>query len=155
MEEKERYEIHIYDDICVDLYNNGVLDKSINDTYKLEKLLNQQDKRIKELENKLDILRQKDIIFRQNCRQGYVKDLEEMNNLREENQQLKKSQKQIAISELRRIKEYILINDKYDEEAGCNIIETFDLLEEIRDRIEKLGGGENEWYFKWKLFKTK
>lgn len=50
MEEKERYEIHIYDDICVDLYDNGVLDKSINDTYKLEELLNQQDKRIKELD---------------------------------------------------------------------------------------------------------
>ena len=54
MEEKERYEIHIYDDICVDLYDNGVLDKSINDTYKLEELLNQQDKRIKELEEELD-----------------------------------------------------------------------------------------------------
>ena len=50
MEEKERYEIHIYDDVCVDLYNNGVLDESVNDTYKLENLLNQQDKRIKELE---------------------------------------------------------------------------------------------------------
>ena len=50
MEEKKRYEIHIYDDICVDLYDNGVLDKSINDTYKLEDLLNQQDKQIKELE---------------------------------------------------------------------------------------------------------
>lgn len=50
MEEKERYEIHIYDDICVDLYDNGVLDKSINDTYKLEELLNQQSKRLKELE---------------------------------------------------------------------------------------------------------
>ena len=58
--------------------------------------------------------------------------------------QLKQSQKQLAIGELRRIKEYILINDKYDEEVGCNIIETFDLLEDIRDRIEKLGGGENE-----------
>ena len=54
MEGKERYEIHIYDDICVDLYDNGVLDKSINDTYKLEELLNQQDKRIKELEEELD-----------------------------------------------------------------------------------------------------
>ena len=53
MEEKERFEIHIYDDVCVDLYNNGVLDKSINDTYKLEKLLNQQDKRIRDLEAKL------------------------------------------------------------------------------------------------------
>ena len=50
MEGKERYEIHIYDDICVDLYDNGVLDKSINDTYKLEELLNQQSKRIIELE---------------------------------------------------------------------------------------------------------
>lgn len=112
MEEKERYEIHIYDDICVDLYDNGVLDISINDTYKLEELLNQQDKRLKELE--------------------------------QENQQLKQSQKQLAIGELRRIKEYILINDEYDEETGCNIIETFDLLEDIRDRIEELSGGENE-----------
>lgn len=50
MEEKERYEVHIYDDVCVDLYDNGVLDKSVNDTHKLENLLNQQDKRIKELE---------------------------------------------------------------------------------------------------------
>lgn len=49
MEEKERFEIHIYDDVCVDLYNNGVLDKSINDTYKLEKLLNQQDREINRL----------------------------------------------------------------------------------------------------------
>ena len=57
MEEKERYEIHIYDDICVDLYDNGVLDKSINDTYKLEELLNQQDKRIKELEEENEQLK--------------------------------------------------------------------------------------------------
>lgn len=49
MKEKDRYEIHIYDDVCVDLYNNGVLDKSINDTYKLEKLLNQQDKELSKL----------------------------------------------------------------------------------------------------------
>lgn len=112
MEEKDRYEIHIYDDVCVDLYNNGVLDKSINDTYKLEELLNKQSKRIKELE--------------------------------QENQKLKQSQKQLAVEELRRIKEYILINDEYDEEVGCNIIETFDLLEDIRDRIKELSGGENE-----------
>ena len=49
MEEKERYEIHIYDDVCVDLFNNGVLDKSINNTYKLEDLLNQQDKELSKL----------------------------------------------------------------------------------------------------------
>lgn len=62
MEEKERYEIHIYDDTCVDLYDNGVLDKSINDTYKLEELLNQQSKRIKELEEELVELKQKAIV---------------------------------------------------------------------------------------------
>ena len=54
----KRYEIHIYDDVCVDLFNNGVLDKSINDTYKLEDLLNQQDKRIKELEQEKQQLKQ-------------------------------------------------------------------------------------------------
>ena len=58
MEEKERYEIHIYDDICVALYDNGVLDKSINDTYKLEELLNQQDKEIKKLEKENQQLKQ-------------------------------------------------------------------------------------------------
>lgn len=58
MEEKERYEIHIYDDICVDLYDNGVLDKSINDTYKLEELLNQQDKENQQLKQQLhDLLK--------------------------------------------------------------------------------------------------
>ena len=36
------------------------------------------------------------------------------------------------------------MNDEYDEEVSCNIIETFDLLEDIRDRIKELGGGENE-----------
>ena len=72
MEEKERYEIHIYDDICVDLYKNGVLDKSINDTYKLEELLNQQSKRIKELEQENQQLKQS-----QN-----QKAIEELNNLK-------------------------------------------------------------------------
>lgn len=78
MEEKERYEIHIYDDICVDLYDNGVLDKSINDTYKLEELLNQQDKRIKELE----LLLKADKKIETNSLNGFEK-------LRQENQQLK------------------------------------------------------------------
>ena len=55
MEEKERYEIHIYDDVCVDLYDNGVLNKSINDTYKLEDLLNQQDKENQQLKQQLAV----------------------------------------------------------------------------------------------------
>ena len=99
MEEKERYEIHIYDDICVDLYDNGVLDKSINDTYKLEKLLNQQDKENKKLRNivdSIDKLKQYSsnvdnylLINPKNC---YCKDftLDEFIRLQQENQQLNK-----------------------------------------------------------------
>lgn len=62
----KRYEIHIYDDVCVDLFNNGVLDKSINNTYKLEDLLNQQDKRIKELEEENLSLQEQSIRDNQN-----------------------------------------------------------------------------------------
>ncbi len=93
MEEKERYEIHIYDDICVALYDNGVLDKSINDTYKLEELLNQQSKRIKELEKELD-----------DAKRDYIPKLEfglqrankMCRDAEKENQQLKQ---QLAITE--------------------------------------------------------
>lgn len=60
-----------------------------------------------------------------------IKDLEVMQN-------------QVAINELEKIRQFIVMNDKYDEEIGCNIIETFDLLEDIKDRIKKLGGGDNE-----------
>ena len=88
MEEKERFVIRYdldYNQCLIDTEKN----QGVGDYIKIVKLLNQQSKRIKELEKKLDIVRQKDIIIRQNCRQGYVKDLEEMNNLVEENQQLK------------------------------------------------------------------
>ena len=103
MEEKERYEIHIYDDICVDLYDNGVLDKSINDTYKLEELLNQQSKRLKELE--------------------------------QENQQLKQSQKQLAIEELKKVKEY----NHTLSLGGSPYVDVF-----IDNQIKSLKGVKNE-----------
>ena len=113
MEEKERYEYcpaqnQLYDNIINELYCLGI----------------EQDKT-----RLVDFLN----LMNKDWRTLYERNIE----LREENQQLKQSQKQLAISELRRIKEYILINDEYDEEAGCNIIETFDLLEEIRDLLKK------------------
>lgn len=93
MEEKERYEIHIYDDVCVDLYNNGVLDKSINDTYKLEKLLNQQDKRIKELEETNKVL-SNELTKNSILKQRHIETccgipIFEIPKMKEENQQLK------------------------------------------------------------------
>lgn len=50
---KNRYEIHIYDDCNIDLYDNDILNKSITDEQQLGELLNQQDARIKELEEQL------------------------------------------------------------------------------------------------------
>ena len=107
MEEKERYEIHIYDDVCVDLYDNGVLDKSINDTYKLEELLNRQDKRIKELEEELRII------------QYYKTETNKLDyELRKENRQLKQ---QLTITEkalelaCEHIKEDLKCDDTQDE----------------------------------------
>ena len=184
MEEKERYEV-ISPSLNGYAYIHDFKTDNVLNTYDSCDLLNQQSNRIKELEEELDDAKRDYIpklefgLQRANkmCRDAekenqqlkdqarkayqegllqkqFDKDME-IQELKDKIETLKQSQKQLAIEELRRIKEYILINDKYDEEAGCNIIETFDLLEEIRDRIEKLGGGENEWYFKWKLFKTK
>ena len=102
MKEKERYEIQIYDYICVDLYDNGVLDKSINDTYKLEELLNQQSKRLKELEQENQQLREdlqaKDILVN-----TYMSVVGTLDNAK----QLKQSQKELAIIELKKLKENV------------------------------------------------
>ena len=89
MEEKERYEYFFG--------TNTIKDNKTNQFYGCAvDLLNRQDKRIKELEETLVKARQREIIIHQNYRQGYAKDYEEMNNLkeeiegwREENQQLK------------------------------------------------------------------
>ena len=58
----------------------------------------------------------------------------------EENKQLKQSQKQLAIEELEKLIEYIVLNDEYDEEIGCNIIKTFDLIVDLADKIKSLKG---------------
>lgn len=52
-------------------------------------LLEGKDQRIKELEETLEKARQREVIIHQNHRQGYAKDLQEINELQEENQQLK------------------------------------------------------------------
>lgn len=101
MEEKERYEYFFGTNTIKDNKTNQFYDYAVD-------LLNQQDKRIKELE--------------------------------QENQQLKQSQKQLAIEELEKLREYIVLNDEYDEEIGCNIIKTFDLIEDLADKIKSLKG---------------
>ena len=145
MEEKERYEIHIYDDICVDLYDNGVLDKSINDTYKLEELLNQQDKRIKELEEELD-----------DAKRDYIPKLEfglqRANKMgrdaEEENQQLKQQlhdlPKKIVEDFYDEIRHRAILEDDYcpDHNLERKYGVRKCLLENIRTTILKKYGGE-------------
>lgn len=84
--ENNRYKLYIYDDYKVDLYNYGILDKSITNDFELEKLLNQQDK---------------------------------------ENQKLKQSQKQLAISELKKVKN--ILRYYCDVKSfGCDIFNYLD-----------------------------
>lgn len=130
MEEKERYEIHIYDDICVDLYDNGVLDKSINDTYKLEELLNQQSKRLKELEQENLSLQEQSIRDNQNW-------VEETTQLKQQLHDLPKK----IVEEIRDVA------GDYWEECG-NVTDLYTLtmedFDEILDTILKKFGAEDE-----------
>lgn len=136
MEEKERYEIHIYDDICVDLYDNGVLDKSINDTYKLEELLNQQSKRIKELEQENLSLQEQSIRDNQNW-------IEETTKLK---QQLHDLPKKIVEDFYDEIRHRAILEDDYcpDHNLERKYGVRKCLLENIRTTILKKFGGKNE-----------
>ena len=145
MEEKKRYEIHIYDDICVDLYDNGVLDKSINDTYKLEELLNQQDKRIKELEEELD-----------DAKRDYIPKLEfglqRANKMgrdaEKENQQLKQQLHDLPNKIVEEIKLQLFNHfkvkniEEYEKLPLIDSLFTVDTVIEILDSILKKYGGE-------------
>ena len=143
MEEKERYKIdkstNYYTNTIVDTETNayyGAISRDDEDAQNLINLLNQQDKRIKEFEKKLDIVRQKDIIIRQNCRQGYVKDLEEMNNLAEENQQLKK---QLAEKD-KEFSEYVKIVDNLHKQLSdkCDFCDRTKDQDKILFAVEQL-----------------
>lgn len=99
MEEKERYEfqevessldLNDTDIVIVDNEKGGII------SYENAcKLLNQQSNRIKELE----LLLKADKKIETNSLNGFEK-------LRKENQQLKQSQKQLAIAKLEEVKEY-------------------------------------------------
>lgn len=101
MEEKERYELQeVFEDgsfyWCLK-DNNSKLLKPLVNLYNCVDLLNQQSKRIKELEETLERARQREVIIHQNYRQGYIKYLQEINELQEENQQLNEHIKELEL----------------------------------------------------------
>ena len=145
MEEKERYELTDTD--CIldterDIVVSDVCDVVANADI-ITNLLNQQDKRIKELEQENQQLKDQ---ARKAYQEGLLqkqfdKDME-IQELKDKIETLKQSQKQLAIEELEKLREYIVLNDEYDEEIGCNIIKTFDLIEDLADKIKSLKGEE-------------
>ena len=145
MEEKERYKWSqdviaecAYEDYdyIVDTENNIIF----NDEYyfKLVDILNQQDKRIKELEGK--------ILIQLNNNADNVNFME---NQRRENQQLKEQLHDLPKQIVREIRDVAEDYQDYDicEECG-NIIDLHTLskkdFDEILDRILKKYGGEYE-----------
>lgn len=78
------------------------------------------------------------------CSTEYEKSLEtSIDELENENQQLKQEQKQLAISKLEEV--YEVVKD-YNSEANKHeyYIDTLDIEQYIDDKIKELGGGENE-----------
>lgn len=141
MEEKERYELFGEFGIIHDTSPNA--ECMFLNKFQTCEILNRQDKRIKELEQENQQLKDQ---ARKAYQEGLLqkqfdKDME-IQELKDKIEQIKQSQKQLAIEELEKLKEYIVLNDEYDEEIGCNIIKTFDLIEDLADKIKSLKGEE-------------
>ena len=137
MEEKERYSW--YNHSTEEIYDNKddiVFVGAIT-------VLNQQNRRIWELiEENQQLKYQVKKSYQEGLLQKqFDKDME-IQELKDKIETLKQSQKQLAIEELEKLREYIVLNDEYDEEIGCNIIETFDLIEDLADKIKSLKGEE-------------
>lgn len=101
MKEKDRYELQeVFEDgsfhWCLK-DNDTKLLKPLVSLHNCVDLLNQQAQRIKELEETLKKARQREVIIHQNYRQGYIKDLEAINELQEENQQLNEHIKELEL----------------------------------------------------------
>lgn len=133
MKEKERFEL--FGKNCIK-DNDPDARRQLLDTYVACVILNEQDKHIKELE----LLLKADKKIETNSLNGFEK-------LRQENQQLKETQKQLAIEEL----EFVLKNFRnrpaYFDVARqelCLSDQDKQFIDFINNRIKKLGGGENE-----------
>lgn len=128
-----------FNDLCFDKRNNYNIRQALIDLGRIAITLNQQDKRIKELEEinkKLDKLVFKNFSV-------YMRCSEKCTQLVEENKHLKQSQKRLAIGELKWILELIKYPNVYEHFKYHKTLSMF-LNEKINKRIKELGGGENE-----------
>lgn len=124
MKEKERYEL--LDDYDIDVIVDNITHSEFTDGSQFCRLLNQQDKRIKELEKELEYMTKQAKKFNSEA-QKYYEDAY-CNNL----------QKQLAINELQKLsKHFVYSGDEMvsDYDLDCYPSE---LKEEIERRIRSL-----------------
>lgn len=130
MEEKEKYEL--FGKHCIK-DNSPDARPQLFDAYVACVILNEQDKRIKELKEENKFLKKRNeklIIDRRDL-------CLERNDIFEENQQLKQAQKQLAINELEKLKDFIDHNIKIENDMGALKLEDF-----YSNQIKSLKGGE-------------
>lgn len=131
--EKERYRFNVYNDHIAYFYDNGVRVKTIITIYDVEKLLNQQDTKIKELEEENQQLKEKLLKF-----------LHRISDQNEEILQLKQSQNHKAIEELEKVKEWIKSVDESGYIFPFRDMDTREKFnQKLDNQIKKLRGGEN------------
>ena len=146
MEEKERYKLESYNEAFCQIHDTESGEWYLRKDLVTD-LLNQQDKRIKELEEKYQDLKEDNDATTESlyaCRTYLDKNTSKMWELEKENQQLKQSQKQLAVEELEKLKDFFLEPSR-DEEMDTDFLITKDagsIADYVLDRIKELKGEE-------------
>ena len=144
MEEKERYEYFFG--------TNTIKDNKTNQFYgRVVDFLNQQDKRIKELEETNKVL-SNELTKNSILNQDYIETccgipIFEIPKIKEENQQLKQSQKQLAIEELKLALENFKNRPTHFDVARqelCLSDQDKQFIDFINNQIKELEGGKND-----------
>lgn len=178
MEEKERYRYIVATNKLYDSQEDELYFYNINSN-KVISILNQQDREIKQLKKELSKYKsykttEERIRDLENLYSDYKKENQQLNEhikelelllradkkmesctlkafekLKQENQQLKQSQKQLAISELKKVKKSVLEIDKTEIKVLKNGYSTLycdrpEVITIINNQIKELGGGKNE-----------
>lgn len=172
MEEKERYKLESYHEAFCEIHDTEADEWYVRKDLVTD-LLNQQDKRIKELEKEIVELKRKYELsnfpigglvdtarkleeenqqLKDQVKKSYQESLlqkqfdkdMEIQELKDKIEQLEQSQKQLAIEQLEKVKADI---NTYNKEH-CFLFPEIDtcnkLIEIIDNQIKELGGGENE-----------
>lgn len=140
MSKEKRYKIQ--NRWLVDTKNNNkelyaidsYIDESVID------LLNNQDQQIADLQHRLEVAAKELFKYRSyKTTDERIRDLENLySDYKKENQQLKQSQKQLAIEELKGLRDKIC-DIGYDEDYNTDY---FEVMKEIDDQIKSLKGEE-------------